>query len=385
MRKSLLALWIFLASLCPAPAQMMQDIVNARAPVAVPTYSGPGDIVSSATAWYGLRAYSSGQVAGTTKSVNLRRASDNATCDFDINTSGNLGGTDAGCGTGAGLSLATFATQDATATCTIATTTATCTSGSSVPHAGSTITGSGVTQPCFSTAAGSGTAPSFTIALGGKGGSPCGTIGAGTTLTFTYGLFTTELYDQTGNGWHLTQATAANQPELMPICQNSLPCLFDTNGTQTLTIATIFTITQPYTTSMIAARNKFFTSTLVLWANDSFTVDGSWTNVPNTWSNFGGSAGSVTMSDSATHAAQTLFSGASSFFNIDGTDTSTSLGTNGFTAANGLAIFAQTNGGANANNANLEELGVWPTSFNSTQRGNMCHNQFSYWATAASC
>ena len=54
-------------------------------------YVGPGDIVSGATAWYGLRAYSAAIAAtGTQKAINIRRASDNTTKDILIRKSGNL-------------------------------------------------------------------------------------------------------------------------------------------------------------------------------------------------------------------------------------------------------------------------------------------------------
>jgi hypothetical protein len=53
-------------------------------------YVGPGDIVSGATAWYGLRAYNLAYTTGTNKAINIRRASDNTTMDIVILTSGAL-------------------------------------------------------------------------------------------------------------------------------------------------------------------------------------------------------------------------------------------------------------------------------------------------------
>ena len=58
--KRLIAAAIFLAALCvSAPAQWngCQPGLCAPATGAAPTYVGPGDVVSSASAWYGLRAY----------------------------------------------------------------------------------------------------------------------------------------------------------------------------------------------------------------------------------------------------------------------------------------------------------------------------------------
>lgn len=54
-------------------------------------YIGPGDIVSGATAFYSLRAYTKAiAITGTQKCVNVRRSSDNATTDIYILRNGNL-------------------------------------------------------------------------------------------------------------------------------------------------------------------------------------------------------------------------------------------------------------------------------------------------------
>lgn len=174
------------------------------------TYTGPGDVVSGATAWYGLRAYNAAYATAKSKAVNLRRASDNATCDFDVATTGALGVSDSGCGTGVGLSLAAFATQDATCTGTIASTTMTCASASSTPHAGSTLTGTGITQPSYIVSCGTFTGGAGTCTL-----NAAQTVSVGETITMTYGLYVTEAYDQSGNGHNIIQSTAGNQPQLL--------------------------------------------------------------------------------------------------------------------------------------------------------------------------
>ena len=82
-------------------------LLGAGSSTSVPpvTYTGPGDVVSGATVWYGLRAYNAANLNGTTKALNLIRASDNTACDFDIATTGGLGNSDAGCSLGGGLTL----------------------------------------------------------------------------------------------------------------------------------------------------------------------------------------------------------------------------------------------------------------------------------------
>jgi len=52
-------------------------------------YTGPGDIVSGASAWYGLRCYNAAK-AGASQAINIRRASDNATQDIGLTASCNL-------------------------------------------------------------------------------------------------------------------------------------------------------------------------------------------------------------------------------------------------------------------------------------------------------
>jgi hypothetical protein len=57
-------------------------------PKVVVAYTGPGDIVSGAQAWWGLRAYSAA-TAGT-KAINIRASGDNATTDINTLANGDL-------------------------------------------------------------------------------------------------------------------------------------------------------------------------------------------------------------------------------------------------------------------------------------------------------
>lgn len=62
-------------------------------------YTGPGDVVSGAKVWLGLRAYNAAQAAATTKAIKLVRT-DTHSCDVLVATSGALGVT-ANCSAGA--------------------------------------------------------------------------------------------------------------------------------------------------------------------------------------------------------------------------------------------------------------------------------------------
>jgi hypothetical protein len=75
-------------------------------------YAGPGDVLSGAFAWYGLRAYSAAAAASNLKAVRVQSASHGGEeCDVLLATNGGLGVTanpSGGSCTDTGLSLATF-------------------------------------------------------------------------------------------------------------------------------------------------------------------------------------------------------------------------------------------------------------------------------------
>lgn len=364
---------------------MMQDIVNAAAPVVV-SYTGPCDIVASPTAFYGLRACGASQLGGTTKAVRLRRASDSTACDFDINTSGNLDGTDSGCSLGGGLSLATFATQDATATCTISTTTATCTGASSTPHVGSTVTGTGVTNPCYVTAVGTFTGGAGTATVNGNGAaSPCGTISVGETMTFTYGLYGTEWYDQSSNGYNVVQATAGNQPQLLPTCISTLPCFSFVSANSQYFTGTLTSIGgQPYTASMVIERvgNTAAFNTVFGYNN---LVQWGFSSTANKVLLYAGSVLSETAADLAPHAYQGVINTTSSATNVDGTET-TGLSAGSAvisTSANFWGVGSKSGSSSPGNYVQgfVGEAGLWPVAATPTNRGSLHTNQSAYWGT----
>lgn len=80
------------------------------------SYTGPGDLVSGAVAWWGIRGYACANTSGSTKAINIKRASDSETCDVLINSSGQLGNTTGCSGADNGVSTVTFCNAT---TCTI--------------------------------------------------------------------------------------------------------------------------------------------------------------------------------------------------------------------------------------------------------------------------
>jgi hypothetical protein len=83
------------------------------------SYTGPGDIVSGAYAWYGLRAYNAAiAAAGTQKLINIRNGTTTETCDVIVASNGGLGLTANCSGSSNGESPATFCSG---ATCSVVT------------------------------------------------------------------------------------------------------------------------------------------------------------------------------------------------------------------------------------------------------------------------
>lgn len=382
MRRLLASLCALLLAACPtlAPAQTT-GILGAGVFRPAGAYSGPGDQVASATAWWGLRAYKLSYATGSNNGVKVRRASDSATQNIVILTNGALDIASAN----------SFAGTDATCTGTIATTTVSCTSASSTPHIGSTISGAGVAQPCYVTAVGSFVSGTGTLTVSNgalAGASPCGTISVGETLTMQYGLYVNELYDQTGNANHLIQATTADQPQLLPTCFNGLPCMNFLGSPFQLSDASWVTLNNPLTVSTVYLSGSASPIYAVLGTN------GSSTDLFGAHSGSGGNIALVnccssqlgaTANDVVVHAAQGVFSGASSAINVDGTNTTGSIGTTALQAALSGTLSMGSFTGGDYLTGEVFETGVWPSALSTGNRTLLCHNQHVYWETATSC
>lgn len=330
-------------------------------------YTGPGDIVSGATAFYGLRAYSAAVAAtGTQKAVNVRSAKDNSTQDILILTSGNLDT----------ASAATFAGTDATATCstTGSSTTLACTGASSTPHANDPISGGGITQPAYIASCGT-----FTAGAGSCMMNVAQNIGVAETVTFQVALFVTEWYDQSGNTKHLLQPTAGLQPQMLPLGDISLPAMLFTS--QYFSAASITAVNSPQTFSAVMNSSmsgiESIMSSFVGGSNATFqTASAGLLRV------YAGSVATFSASANAWHSVNVVANTAGTA-NVDGTETSINTGS-GATSTS-LNVGSDPGGGTNAFTGNLSEIGMWPVGFSSGNRTSMCHNQFVYWGTPTSC
>jgi hypothetical protein len=227
-------------------------------------------------------------------------------------------------------------------------------------------------QPCYIVSVGTFTAGAGTITV-----NQAQTIGVAETISMQYGLYVTEAYDQTGNSRHATQATAGNQPQLLPSggISTSLPAMSFTNNGALLT-GTITSVAQPWTMSAVAERNARTTTIngILMGPSGQFFFAGT----ANFVQLFAGTTAGPAQTDGSPHALQGIANGASGVINVDGTSTTENPGTNGTGTALGI--------GGNASLGQLlsgyiGEAGLWPSGFTTPQIASMHTNQSAYWGT----
>ncbi len=187
-----------------------------------------------------------------------------------------------------------------------------------------------------------------------------------------------KVYDQTDNGRHLTQATAAQQPDLTFGDLNSLPsidCTGREGGTCTITTAAQ-TVSQPVNFAVVARNPSGLTSGGVLGSQNGseprIVLHSPTNNTFDVGGNLAVQVCSGTQAANAYHALQGLASGAASLCHADGTDGSTSnIGTTGF-VANGFRLHRA--GGAQ-DGMKIMEGGMYTAgALDGTQRGNLNTN-----------
>lgn len=323
-------------------------------------FTGPGNVVTGARFYIGLKAYNGAYATGSNTAVTITaHAGTNSGNSQNIVILAN-GSVDI-------ATANTFVGIDATASCTLAATTATCASGSSTPHVGSTITGTALAKPCVVNSV-TGTFPTFTMSVGKAGtGSSCGTVSVAETFTMQYGIFISGATDQTGGGQNCTNATTTTQPQLLPDDGSGSPGIFlYPNGSSAsfLSCTLTGTIAQPLTTVAVANRFANFAN------NDEYFFDGGtyalggWT--ANLTFQYAGGGGPFTAAatDGAQHSVIMIFSGSPATV-VDGTPTSTVPGTGAIATGISIGRTGFTYVGS------LKMFGIWPSAFNSTQYGAM--------------
>ena len=258
--------------------------------------TGPLDIASGAAACFSLRACDAALANGTTKAINIRRASDNATTDIDILSSGYLDTT-------------TAASFCASTTC-----------------------------------------------------------------------YVDEWYDQTGNGYNLTQASTTAQPELVlsggPTA--SLPYISCNGSSQYLLSGSITGINQPFTFSAVSERTGAFTTSQAIFS--AYKGSGALLQYPSAGGNklelYAGSGSGIGLSTGGFwHATEALANGASSTLMVDGVAQSLSVST-GVISSNALGVCANNDSAARQFlTGNLYEAILWPSNVVTNYGGQIDESQ----------
>jgi hypothetical protein len=260
-------------------------------PQAAAAYAGPGNVVSGASAWWGLRGYSAAAVGAN--AVQLRRSSDNVVQTFTVQSNG------------------------------------------------------GLPLPAI-------------IAFKGAAN-----------------LFVATLYDQTGNGFDLVQATLTQQFAFILNGLGSFPVV-RASGAGSLRSAGSLTQAQPVSGSFVAKRTGNFTSFQDVFDNGGTTpaLQIGFGNMSN--DSYMSTANNRTILDGATdnvmHAVNAVFNGVSSVLSTDGaTGTTGNAGTTGLTGRFGSNVARAVLTG------DFVEGGFWPLGFTTTQVTNLNTNQHAYW------
>jgi len=196
-----------------------------------------------------------------------------------------------------------------------------------------------------------------------------------------------KIYDQI-SGLNMIESTLSRQATLVFSGLGSLPILQATGSATQYYGATWAVAPQPFNITMVVNRTPTSGSNMGAWGSVGTVAIGF--NAANTAFIYAGTTVSISATpDAAFHAFQSSFNGGSSVFNIDGTEHSVSPGPNGISATTSAnQIFAIGNG-SQLMTGQWGELGYSTNggivTWTSTQRGLICHNQYTYWGTSVSC
>jgi hypothetical protein len=179
------------------------------------------------------------------------------------------------------------------------------------------------------------------------------------------GCSITKLYDQTGNGNHVVQATLANMPGLTLSAQNGLPCAAGT-GTTTLNLASSTTITQaqPFTEMAVVERTGS-TSTaqriLGIGTAPLLTFGGA-----NGVSYSAGTQIILTAADNAFHALLAIASQTAPLFSVDSSANISTSSSGALTLASTVTLMNRSVLNQAILTGFVCEAGIWPADLNSS-------------------
>lgn len=183
------------------------------------------------------------------------------------------------------------------------------------------------------------------------------------------------IYDQTGNGNNLTQATVANMPTISvaSVGSSAITMACASAGPQYLA-GTNTSISQPYTYLAFASTTQTSSTTVTISASSGSLLRFENTDKVQLFAGTGlSSTGSYSINTN--YSLIGIANSTTSAVVVNGTATTGSAGS----TATGTTLTICAQGGAAALNGNLFEAGLWPIAFNSTQYGAMATNQAAFY------
>lgn len=142
--------------------------------------------------------------------------------------------------------------------------------------------------------------------------------------------------DQSGNGYHMAQATGGNQPAYSASGgPNSQPCIaFTAASSHFMSSSSFASVSQPFKIFWVGKDTQDGTDRGAI-GETSGTRNDIWDSRNTGWGTYaGGTQQYLAVSSGSWHMFEYFQSGASSVKRLDGSDNSASPGTNGFTNLN---------------------------------------------------
>jgi hypothetical protein len=216
-------------------------------------------------------------------------------------------------------------------------------------------------------------------------------VATATTFCAATTCFITKFYDQSGAlncsgaACDAAQATTTKQPQLIFNCINtSLPCArFVGASVQNLTTPSFTAIAQPVTIGFAAKRTTVSGAleTVVGLFTDGLQVGFDF-SANNVFIYAGSAQPTAAATDNAFHNVFAVANSAASVLNVDGASTTVSPGV---LSPGGATVIGDTNSGGHPLTADVLEIVAYPSALSGGAMTNLCHNQFTYWATSTSC
>lgn len=191
-------------------------------------------------------------------------------------------------------------------------------------------------------------------------------------------VFVAKLYDQTGGGLDMVQATAAKQPQFVLNVIGTNPSIqYVAANSQTLA-ATITSVAQPYSVSAVANRTDSAGSFRSLLST-SGSIEMDFSNTVDVLNLFttGGPALLTGVAHNAFHGICFIANSPSCFISADGTDGSTlNSGANPTGTTIYIGSFADA---SQYMEGYIPEVGLWPVAISSSDAHSLSTNQHNYW------